>query len=208
VQNVIAGLFARRIRAGCRIRTGERGAWSGGLAMNLWFRLLWVLCSALVRRRVAFDDGTVLRLGTWPGDIDLNLHVNNGRFLTLADLGRIDHFVRCGLLRVALRRGWRPVVGGALVLFRRPVGPFRRVRLHTRIVGWDERWTYVEHRFESAAGVNALIRLRALLVGKAGSVPPHVALLALGHAAPSPPLPDWAREWPIGPEAADRPDAG
>src|SRR6185503_3961101 len=31
-----------------------------------------------------------LSLRVWPNDLDLNIHVNNGRYLTLMDLGRMD----------------------------------------------------------------------------------------------------------------------
>jgi len=51
-----------------------------------------------------------LTLLTLPNDLDINLHVNNGRYLTLCDLNRVDFFIRTGLARVMLARGWVPIV--------------------------------------------------------------------------------------------------
>lgn len=42
----------------------------------------------------------------WPWDLDLWAELNNGRTLTLFDLGRIPLAVRTGLVGVLRRNGW------------------------------------------------------------------------------------------------------
>ena len=51
-----------------------------------------------------------LQLTVMPNDLDIRLHVNNGRYLTLCDLGCFDFFVRSGLLAVMKQRNWMPLV--------------------------------------------------------------------------------------------------
>ena len=45
--------------------------------------------------------------------------MNNGRYLTLMDLGRADLVIRSGLWRAVLRHGWAPVVSAVKIRFRR-----------------------------------------------------------------------------------------
>ena len=82
--------------------------------MNLWLRLLVVLARALRRPGSLgpLDEG-VLRFHVMPHDLDVNLHVNNGRYFTLMDLGRVDLVARLGLVRPILRNRWMPVVASA-----------------------------------------------------------------------------------------------
>ena len=50
----------------------------------------------------------------WPNDLDTNAHMNNGRYLTLMDLGRFDLMTQCGLVGVVLRQRWFPIAGFAV----------------------------------------------------------------------------------------------
>src|SRR4051812_43699660 len=85
-------------------------------------------------------EETTLELRVRPSDCDLNLHVNNGRFLTLMDLGRIDHAGRSGLIGLFRRERWNPVAAGATIRFRRELRLGSRYRIVTRVVGWDDDW--------------------------------------------------------------------
>ena len=40
----------------------------------------------------------------WPNDLDTNAHMNNGRYLTLMDLGRFDLMTQCGLVGTVLKK--------------------------------------------------------------------------------------------------------
>src|SRR5262249_40783260 len=101
--------------------------------MNLWLRLLALLLFRN-RQRVSVLDTTRVRVRVWPNDLDLNRHVNNGRYVSIADLGRIDFFLRTGLLRVALRRRAVPVVGDVLAKFRRDLRVFQTVEIYSRLL--------------------------------------------------------------------------
>jgi len=73
--------------------------------MNLYFRLLWIIVRSFFKPRIDFADKITLTLHILPNDLDINRHLNNGRYLTLLDLGSIDFFLRSGVLKRALRRG-------------------------------------------------------------------------------------------------------
>ncbi|MEQ8964322.1 MAG: acyl-CoA thioesterase [Azospirillaceae bacterium] len=163
--------------------------------MNLYLRLIRVVVAALAGARLGpFDPGAV-SFRVWPLDLDANMHLNNGRYLALMDLGRVDLMLRSGLARGLWRRRWTPVLGAAQVRFRRPVPPFARVVLRTRLVGWEDRWVYLDQRIERADGTLAAhALLRAAFVGRDGTVPGDkvAALMGLNR---SPPLPDAVHAW-------------
>lgn len=140
-------------------------------------------------------DESVLRLRVWPTDMDLNFHLNDGRFLSLAGLGRIDLMSRTGLLRRAMERRWYPVVGAAMIRYRREIRAFEKCALHTRIVGWDPKWFYFEHRFEIDGTTAAIAYIRGVLRTREGAVPSDDVLALIGSTAASPPLPEPVERW-------------
>lgn len=121
--------------------------------MNLWLRLLWLLLTSRRRPRIALpDDTSVLAFRVLPHDLDLSLHMNNGRYLAIMDLGRLDLLLRSGLGRAVWQNRWTPVANAAFVRFRRELRAFDRYRLETRVVGWLEQAVLIEQTFVFAGG--------------------------------------------------------
>lgn len=115
--------------------------------MNLWFRLIWMVLTARLRGKVQLFDTSVLRMRVMPNDLDLNGHVNNGRYFTLADLGRLDFVIRTGAARVAIANRAFPLIGDAVAKFRKDLKLFQRYDLQSRLLGWDDKWFFMEQRF-------------------------------------------------------------
>jgi acyl-CoA thioesterase FadM len=116
--------------------------------MNLWFRLLWMLSTAWHRPSLALSSGAArLSFRVWPHDLDTSLHMNNGRYWTLMDMGRIDLIIRLGLLRPVLRNGWTPVVSAGSIRFRRELRLLQAFYIETRLVFWNDARFVIEQRF-------------------------------------------------------------
>jgi acyl-CoA thioesterase FadM len=158
--------------------------------MLLLFRLLLVIMRNALRRRASFDAESVLRTRVWPTDMDLNFHLNDGRYVSLTGLGRVDLMMRSGLLRKALKRGWYPVVGGIVIKYRREIRAMEKFSVRTKIVGWDDKWFYFEHRFEKQGELAALSYARGVMRTREGAVPTSDVLALAGWSQPSPPPPD------------------
>ena len=158
-------------------------------------RLWWTLASGLAKPRQDPLDEYRVALRVWPNDLDVNLHMNNSRYLLAMDLGRWDFGIRSRTLWPALRRRWFPVVGSETLGFRRSLDPLQRFELATRLVGWDEKWWWFEQRFEVAGRIHAVGRVKALFRGPQGNVSPAALLRAIGRADASPPLPEPIRLW-------------
>jgi len=141
--------------------------------MILLLRFLFIVISGIFKRRIDPLDESRLVLRVWPNDLDLNFHMNSGRYVSFFDLGRVDLLVRMKLLVKAVRRGWRPIAAGAIVRYRRSLMPFERFQLRSRVLGWDEKWFYFEHRIERINGdLCAIAQVRGLIRGAEGNIPP------------------------------------
>lgn len=163
--------------------------------MNLLFRLVFVAALAVFRPRRALLCTSRLRLCVLPNDLDLNLHMNNGRYLSVLDLGKIDVMIRSGVAAIAYRRGWRPLVGGSVIRYRFGLGLFHRFQLMTRVLCWDEKWFYFQHRVETKRGIAAVALSKALLHDGVKSVSPGEVLADLDAGLMAPPLPHEVAEW-------------
>ena len=166
--------------------------------MVLLFRFLWTIFKARFRSRIGPLDSSIVRFTVLPHDCDLNLHLNAGRFLSFMDIARIELLARMRIFSRVIRRGWRPVVGGAVIRYRRSVEPFERFSVQSRMVGWDEKWFYAEHILNRADGSMAAIAYtRVTLRRKEGTVPPRelIELMELSSDTLSPPLPPFVDDW-------------
>ncbi|UVL38304.1 thioesterase family protein [Pseudomonas sp. B21-040] len=163
--------------------------------MNLWFRLLLMLFRRPWRKPVDAMATTVIRLRVWPLDLDLNRHVTNGRYFTLADLGRMDYVLRSGAFRVALRNKAVPIVGDTWGKFRRELKLFEAFEIHTRMLGWDDKWSFMEHRFVSKGRVIGVVVMRGVFRAGKGTVAPGEFARELGLDEQSPPMPTWLTDW-------------
>lgn len=164
--------------------------------MNLYFRLLKVLFAFFLRSRgMELLGESRVRFRVWPNDLDTNGHMNNGRFLTLLDLGRLDLLLRIGTLRTVLKNKWNPVLASAQVRFRRPLNLFQSFEIVTRILCWDEKWIYMEQRMIRGEDVVLHAYLRGVFVSKQGSVPITKLLRAMGIDREPPPMPVAISTW-------------
>lgn len=163
--------------------------------MNLIFRLLLVLAGAGRRGRLNIEDTARVRTIALPNDLDFNMHVNNGRYLSLMDLGRIDFIVRAGLLRTLVKNRWSPVIGGTIVRYRFSLRAFDKFDIVTRVIGWDDKWFYFDQRLETEAGPAAIALAKALFREKSGTVSPARVLSAVGINRPSSALDKTLTQW-------------
>ena len=138
----------------------------------------------------------VSRHRCWPWDIDFWMELNNGRTLTLYDLGRIPMAYRVGLVDVLKRKRWGLTMAGASVRYRRRVRTFQTVEMHSRGAYWDDKFFYIEQSMWNKAGeCTSHIVYRSAVTGKNGIVPPAQVIRELGVDEVSPPAPEWVKAW-------------
>ena len=158
--------------------------------MNLYLRFLILLIRSFGKSKLDLIDTSVLNFRVLPIDLDLNMHMNNGRYLSIMDLGRTDLMLRTGLGQHILENKWIPIVGHLHMRYLRPLKVFQPYELHTRIVTWDEKWVYLEQRFISNKKCIAIGLVQGLIRGKHGNIPTNDLLTLLGFDNQTPETPE------------------
>ncbi|GEN07297.1 thioesterase [Myxococcus fulvus] len=148
--------------------------------MNLYLRMLWVLLSSLWKPQMKVDALTsTLQQRVLPNDLDLNLHMNNGRFLTVCDLNRVDLFVRTGLAALMMKNKWAPIIVRHTMDYKKALPPFRKYTVSMTISRWDEKYFYATHQFISNGKVVAEGESTAVILGKQGVIAPAQVIEAV-----------------------------
>lgn len=163
--------------------------------MHLILRTLWILLTSRRRSPLSIWDSSSLRLRVQLTDIDIALHVNNGMYLSLMDLGRFDLMIRSGVWAQMRRRGWSPVVNAETITFRRSLQLGQRYTVETRIVGFDERAIYFEQRMVHDDEIYARAHIATRLLGSGGPVSNEEIFEALGQPPADMVLPEWVHDW-------------
>lgn len=132
----------------------------------------------------------------WPQDLDIFLELNNGRALTLYDLGRIAMAQRAGLVAVLKRERWGLTMAGSHVRFRRRIRGFERFEVRSRAVCWDDKFIYIEQSMWKRDGECAShVLYRSAVTDKNGIVGTARVMSAMGQDILSPDMPEWIAHW-------------
>ena len=155
---------------------------------------------ALIKGRRAsplgFNDMSITHHRCWPWDIDMWMELNNGRTLTLFDLGRIPLAQRTGLVDALRAKRWGLTMAGVSVRYRRRIKTFEAFTMKSRAVCWDERFFYLEQCMVKKDGEVANHALyRAAVTDNSGIVSPDRVVEAMGRGDTSPPMPEWVAQW-------------
>lgn len=131
----------------------------------------------------------------WPWDLDLFMELNNGRTLTIYDLGRLPMAQRTGFIDLLKRERWSSAIAGASVRYRRRVRMFDRVEMRSRVLGHDARFFYMEQGLWRRGECCSHILLRSAVTDTDGIVTPDRVIAAWGRDVPEMTLPPWAQAW-------------
>lgn len=131
----------------------------------------------------------------WPWDIDVFMELNNGRTLTLFDLGRLPLAVRSGFLEVLKDNGWTMTVAGSVTQYRKRTTMFQKLRMTSLTIGRDAKFLYVQQTLWRGSDAVSSAVLRMAVVGKSGIVPTDLIAEAMGAADWNPTLPPFVQSW-------------
>ncbi len=163
--------------------------------MNLYFRLFIVLVKSIFAAPKGALDESRLSYRAWPFDCDVNLHLTNARYFALCDLSRIYFMGQAGVLFKALKKKWFPIVQAQEVKYLKPIKPLQRFDVITKLVYWDEKYWYTEHRFVAGDKLYAILQVRGVFVQGRTVIPFDEFLKLSGEAYDPPEKPENVRSW-------------
>jgi len=117
-----------------------------------------------------------LQLRVLPNDIDINLHMNNGRYLTICDLTRVDMFIRTGLVKIMIKEKWIPVISEHTMKYKKALKIFEKYTVKMDVTGWDEKSFKMQHTFIVGDRVVAEGTSCGVILSKTGVIPPEVVM--------------------------------
>ena len=155
--------------------------------------LLRTLPVAIRARRHA-GSTTVSRLArrVEPGQVDVNLHMNQAAYAQVMELGRVDWMFRSGAWARWRADGVKPIVVEQHITYRRELKPLAAYVVESRLVGVDGRLARFAHHLRVEDRVHALGQVKALMVGPGGVLDADaVAAACAGLIAEGPTVSDW-----------------
>ena len=152
--------------------------------MNLLFRFSYQVICSIFAKPLSINEEDLVNMRVWPNDLDINIHLNNGRYLSIMDLGRTRLSIRTGLFKLAKKLGWGyGVVGGSTIIYLKSIAPFQKFQLRTKLAGHFNGWFYIEQRFEAKGKLiaAALVKVTFLKKKKRISAEEIIEALKVSH---------------------------
>ena len=163
--------------------------------MNLFFRLFWTVLHAKIRSKQKVSDEGMTSFVVLPTDLDVLLHMNNGVYCSLMDLGRIDLLIRYGLAAKLSEKNWYPVIVSETIRFKRSLKLLDRFQIVTKTLGWDERYIYLEQKFLRKGQLYSMAIIKVQFLKKNGGTATPAEVVELIGEQSSPPLPKFVNAW-------------
>jgi len=141
--------------------------------MNLFIRMIYLLIASFFKPRLPIEKpGNTLSMRVLPNDIDLNRHMNNGRYLTICDLSRVDMFIRTGLAATMIQEKWMPVISEHTMRYKRSLNLFQKYEVRMEITDWDDKVFHMTHTFVVGDRILAQGTSKGCVINKQGVIPP------------------------------------
>ena len=143
-----------------------------------------------------FGETHVTKITCLPWDIDFQMEMNNGRILTLFDIGRVAMLDRMGIIKRLRELNWFGTIAGSTIRYRRRITMFQKLEMRSRSIGVDGRFNYIEQSLWRADGeccAHAVVRV-AITTGK-GIIAMAEVIEKLGLDYQELELPDWVVAW-------------
>ncbi|MBB1268851.1 thioesterase family protein [Shewanella sp. SR44-3] len=164
--------------------------------MNLYFRLFLLLFWRTRHcKSVGFLDISRIKYRALPSDCDINFHLTNSRYPAFMDLARTYMLAEMGLLKKFIKLKWMPIVNAAEFTYIRDIKPFQQFEIETKIVGWDEKYFYIEQRFVSERGLHCIVHVRGVFVCKGKQIPLPTLVAEAGFKGEAPQMPAEVVMW-------------
>lgn len=164
--------------------------------MNLIWRFIWAVLFSKYNRPANFKDETSTTFRVLPTDVDLLFHMNNGRYFSFMDLGRINFMIRCGFFKQLREHKIYPVIASEMMRFKKSIGIWKQFSLSTKLLGWDEKFFYLLQQFKNENDdIYAFGLVKACFLTKGKLLTTSDVLNIIDISENSPTLPDWVKTW-------------
>ena len=110
--------------------------------MYPYLRFLKVILKSSFSKKKEFitEEADVINMIVMPQDLDPFLELNNGRYVTLLDLGRFGFGAKVKIQDFLKKNNWSMTITGTYNNYRYRLRLFQRFQIKTKVLGYDEKW--------------------------------------------------------------------
>ena len=147
--------------------------------MNLFFRRIWIYLSTLfLSKRAPLTQPYARPYRVWISDQDMFMHMTNSRYLSFADLARLNLLIRTGLREQLRKRKWRLEICGQTRTITRMLKAPQRFQVVCEIDGWQDTFIAFRHRFVRGDKIHAEVNTLMRVANAEGAVIDAVDLIS------------------------------
>ena len=159
-------------------------------------RLIRVVVKSQFKEKLSFDNDYTdsINLIVLPQDIDPFMELNNGRYVTLLDLGRFSLGAKVNMVSFLKRNNWSLTIIGTYNEYRYRLRLFQRFILKTKIIGYDEKWFYFFQKVERNGKTHMASIVKFAYTSKKGLVSTKEVITAMDIEYDPNSLPSWIKE--------------
>ena len=159
-------------------------------------RLIRVVVKSQFKEKLSFDNDYTdsINLIVLPQDIDPFMELNNGRYVTLLDLGRFSLGAKVNMVSFLKRNNWSLTIIGTYNEYRYRLRLFQRFILKTKIIGYDEKWFYFFQKVERNEKTHMASIVKFAYTSKKGLVSTKEVITAMDIEYDPNSLPSWIKE--------------
>ena len=146
-------------------------------------------------KKVKIEDETTISIRCGISDIDPYLEINNGRYQTLADIGRFNHAFKTGIFSKVRKNKMYFTVAGASIKYRYRIPFGKKFKMTTKIIYVDDKWTYFLHKFIVKNQITSTLLVRSGVVKNGKLIKSKELQKIFNFNIPKDKLPLWIKEW-------------
>lgn len=164
--------------------------------MYPYLRLIKVVFQSQFKPKMEFGDDNYdkINLMVLPNDIDPFMELNNGRYVTLLDLGRFAFGGRIKMGKFLKENNWSLTIVGTYNEYRFRLKLFRKFQLKSKIIGYDEKWFYFFQKAERKGKTHMASVVKFAFTNKRGLVLPNEVIPKMNLNYNPNGLPRWVNE--------------
>ena len=163
--------------------------------MYPYLRLIRVVIqSGLQKKKNLLYEESTINLRVLPQDIDPFMELNNGRYVTLLDLGRFGYGANVKISKFLKANQWSLTIVGTYNEYRFRLRLFQKFILKTKIFGYDEKWFYFFQKAERNNKTHMASVVKFAFTSKNGIVLPKEVIKAMDEDYDPNKLPNWITE--------------
>ncbi len=152
-----------------------------------------VIRKARKKSPMGLFEKEVTQIRVYPWDLDIFNELNNGRALTLYDMGRFSLSARTGLDKILMREKLGLTVAGSFIRYRRRIQAFQKIDISAQCIGIDDKFFYMLQNMHRNGEAVGQVLIRAGLTRNGLMSPKLLIDLMDVDIKDVPKLPQWAQ---------------